>query len=51
MPRTFVLDNIPNSKAYENVEQYPNANDIPGILILEIDAPIYFAKASYLRDR
>ncbi|KAF7818350.1 sulfate transporter 3.1-like [Senna tora] len=50
-PRTFVLGNIPNSVVYRNVEQYPNANHIPGILILEIDAPIYFANASYLRER
>ncbi|KAL2320984.1 hypothetical protein Fmac_029953 [Flemingia macrophylla] len=50
-PRTFLLGNIPNSAAYRNVEQYPNANHVPGILILEIDAPIYFANASYLRER
>ncbi|XP_061366980.1 sulfate transporter 3.1-like [Gastrolobium bilobum] len=50
-PRTFLLGNIPNSVAYRNVEQYPNASHIPGILILEIDAPIYFANASYLRER
>ncbi|CAL0310357.1 unnamed protein product [Lupinus luteus] len=50
-PRTFVLGNIPNSGVYRNVEQYPNANHVPGILILEIDAPIYFANASYLRER
>ncbi|KAK7270285.1 hypothetical protein RIF29_23314 [Crotalaria pallida] len=50
-PRTFVLGNIPNSVIYRNVEQYPNANHVPGILILEIDAPIYFANASYLRER
>ncbi|RDX85464.1 Sulfate transporter 3.1, partial [Mucuna pruriens] len=50
-PRTFLLGNIPNSAVYRNVEQYPNANHIPGILILEIDAPIYFANASYLRER
>ncbi|KAK7243017.1 hypothetical protein RIF29_37801 [Crotalaria pallida] len=50
-PRTFVLGNIPNSGVYRNLEQYPNANHIPGILILEIDAPIYFANASYLRER
>ncbi|KAF1898099.1 hypothetical protein Lal_00032863 [Lupinus albus] len=50
-PRTFVLGNIPNSGVYRNVEQYPNANHIPGILILEINAPIYFANASYLRER
>ncbi|RDX84891.1 Sulfate transporter 3.1 [Mucuna pruriens] len=50
-PRTFVLGNIPNSVIYRNVEQYPNAKHVPGILILEIDAPIYFANASYLRER
>ncbi|KAK7393509.1 hypothetical protein VNO78_22067 [Psophocarpus tetragonolobus] len=50
-PRTFVLGNIPNSMIYRNVEHYPNAKRVPGILILEIDAPIYFANASYLRER
>ncbi|MED6196065.1 Sulfate transporter 3.1 [Stylosanthes scabra] len=50
-PRTFVLGNIPNTGAYRNVEQYPNAKQIPGMLILEIDAPIYFTNASYLRER
>ncbi|GLT77072.1 hypothetical protein SLA2020_486910 [Shorea laevis] len=50
-PRTFVLGNIPNSMIYRNVDQYPDANSIPGIIILEIDAPIYFANASYLRER
>ncbi|KAL2323522.1 hypothetical protein Fmac_027901 [Flemingia macrophylla] len=50
-PRTFVLGHIPNSVIYRNVEQYPNAKHVPGILILEIDAPIYFANASYLRER
>ncbi|XWS46867.1 hypothetical protein CRYUN_Cryun14cG0104900 [Craigia yunnanensis] len=50
-PRTFVLGNIPNSTIYRNVEQFPNTNNVPGILILEIDAPIYFANSSYLRER
>ncbi|CAL8126159.1 unnamed protein product [Prunus armeniaca] len=50
-PRTFVQGNLPNSMVYRNVEQYPNASNVPGILILEIDAPIYFANANYLRER
>lgn len=50
-PKTLVLGNIPNSKIFRNVEQYPNANNVPGILILKIDAPIYFANSSYLRER
>ncbi|XP_052169897.1 sulfate transporter 3.1-like [Diospyros lotus] len=50
-PRTLVLGNIPDSLIYRSVDQYPNTNNVPGILILEIDAPIYFANASYLRER
>ncbi|KAL6968283.1 Sulfate transporter 3.1 [Sarracenia purpurea var. burkii] len=50
-PRTLVLGNIPDSMIYRSINQYPHANYVPGILILEIDAPIYFANSSYLRER
>ncbi|KAJ6773841.1 hypothetical protein OIU79_017321 [Salix purpurea] len=50
-PKTFILGNIPDTMIYRNVEQYTNSNTVPGVLILEIDAPIYFANASYLRER
>ncbi|XP_059660463.1 sulfate transporter 3.1-like [Cornus florida] len=50
-PRTLILGNIPDSMIYRSVDQYPNANNVPGILILEIAAPIYFANSSYLRER
>ncbi|KAL6287819.1 hypothetical protein ACE6H2_012209 [Prunus campanulata] len=50
-PRTFVQGNHSNSMVYRNVEQYPNASNVPGILILEINAPIYFANTNYLRER
>lgn len=50
-PRTCVLGNIPDSMIYRSVEQYPVAHPIAGILILQIEAPIYFANANYLRER
>ncbi|KAG6785884.1 hypothetical protein POTOM_007475 [Populus tomentosa] len=50
-PKTFILGNIPNSTIYRNVEQYLNTSSVPGVLILEIDAPIYFANSGYLRER
>ncbi|KAF2284277.1 hypothetical protein GH714_020198 [Hevea brasiliensis] len=50
-PRTFLLGNIPNSMIYRSMDQYPTANSVPGVLILQIDAPIYFANANYLRER
>ncbi|XP_010556775.1 PREDICTED: sulfate transporter 3.2 isoform X2 [Tarenaya hassleriana] len=50
-PKTCVLGNIRDTQIYRNMEQYPNAGSVPGLLILRIDAPIYFANASYLRER
>lgn len=50
-PRTSVLGNIPNSAIYRRMDQYPIAQSVPGVFILQIDSPIYFANASYLRER
>ncbi|KAL2935825.1 Sulfate transporter 3.1 [Bienertia sinuspersici] len=50
-PRTTVLGNVPNSLCYRSVDQYPGAQTVPGILILEIGGPIYFANSTYLRER
>ncbi|CAM8890296.1 unnamed protein product [Rhodiola kirilowii] len=50
-PKTSVLGNIPDSKLYRSMDQYPAACNVPGILILDIAAPIYFANAEYLRER
>ncbi|KAK4492518.1 hypothetical protein RD792_003329 [Penstemon davidsonii] len=50
-PRTVVLGNIPDTKVYRNIDHYTNTNNVPGVLILEIEAPIYFANSSYLRER
>uniref|UniRef100_A0A0A9E5E7 STAS domain-containing protein n=1 Tax=Arundo donax TaxID=35708 RepID=A0A0A9E5E7_ARUDO len=50
-PRTTVLGNIPNSMIYRRMDQYTNAQTVPGVLVLRVDAPIYFANASYLRER
>ncbi|KAK1412570.1 hypothetical protein QVD17_33938 [Tagetes erecta] len=50
-PRTSTLGQIPESMIYRSMDQYQNAKTIPGILILQIDAPIYFANSSYLRER
>ncbi|KAH7522271.1 hypothetical protein FEM48_Zijuj07G0120700 [Ziziphus jujuba var. spinosa] len=50
-PRTIVLGRINNSMIYRSIDQYPDANNVPGVLILHIDSPIYFANANYLRER
>ncbi|XP_024981417.1 sulfate transporter 3.1-like [Cynara cardunculus var. scolymus] len=50
-PKTVALGHIPDSTIYRSMDQYQNAKTVPGILILQIDAPIYFANSSYLRER
>ncbi|XP_051120883.1 sulfate transporter 3.1-like [Andrographis paniculata] len=50
-PRTLVLGSIPHSNIYRSIEQYQDTNAAKGVLILEIDAPIYFANSNYLRER
>ncbi|KAK3157605.1 hypothetical protein QOZ80_2AG0124940 [Eleusine coracana subsp. coracana] len=50
-PRTTALGKIPESAVYRRMDQYAMAEGTPGVLVLRIDAPIYFANASYLRER
>ncbi|KAG6546363.1 hypothetical protein Mapa_012404 [Marchantia paleacea] len=50
-PHTAVLGNIPGTSIYRNTLQYPNATTEPGILIVRIDAAIYFSNSNYIRER
>ncbi|KAK8930955.1 putative sulfate transporter 3.5 [Platanthera zijinensis] len=50
-PMTCKLGNLPGTDLYRDIQQYPNSKSIPGILILQLGSPIYFANAGYLRER
>lgn len=50
-PRTTVLGNVPDTAMYRRMDQYATARAVPGVLVLRVDSPIYFANASYLRER
>ncbi|KAM0932429.1 putative SLC26A/SulP transporter, STAS domain, sulfate anion transporter, STAS domain superfamily [Dioscorea sansibarensis] len=50
-PTTCELRKLDGSDMYRDTEQYPEAHSQPGILILNLGSPIYFANASYLRER
>lgn len=50
-PHTALLGRIPGTGVYRNVKQYPQAQAVPGVLAVRIDAPIYFANTQYIRDR
>lgn len=50
-PASSKLGNIPDTDLYRDVEQYPSATGIPKTLVMQLGSPIYFANASYLRER
>nr|ABK35752.1 sulfate transporter [Populus tremula x Populus alba] len=50
-PHIAVLGRLPGTTVYRNIEQYPEAYTYNGIVIVRIDAPIYFANISSIKDR
>lgn len=46
-----ILGRLPGTTVYRNIQQYPEAYTYHGIVIVRIDAPIYFANISYIKDR
>lgn len=50
-PHTAILGNIPGTTVYRNVAQYLQATQVPGILAVRIDGPVYFSNASYIHDK
>ncbi|KAK7858261.1 sulfate transporter 4.1, chloroplastic [Quercus suber] len=50
-PHIAVLGRLPGTTVYRNSKQYPEAYTYNGIVIVRIDAPIYFANISYIKDR
>jgi len=49
-PHTAVLGRLPGTGIYRNIKQYPEARTVPGVLVVRIDAPFYFASVHTIRD-
>jgi sulfate permease, SulP family len=49
-PHTAVLGRVPGTTNFRNVERTPGAITIPGVIVLRIDAPLYFANADYVAE-
>lgn len=49
-PHTAVLGRIPETEVYRNVERFPEAIQTPGVLVLRIDASLYFSNVAFLKD-
>ncbi|PON49820.1 High affinity sulfate transporter [Parasponia andersonii] len=50
-PRTATLGKIPRTTVYRNIQQYPDASKVPGILIMRVDSAIYFSNSNYVKER
>ncbi|KNA10848.1 hypothetical protein SOVF_140610 [Spinacia oleracea] len=50
-PHIAVLGRLPGTTIYRNVQQYPEAYKYHGLVVVRVDAPIYFANTSYIKDR
>jgi high affinity sulfate transporter 1 len=50
-PHSAVLGQVQNISGYHDVSRYPQARQIPGLMILRWDAPLFFANAELFRER
>ncbi|XP_035842159.1 sulfate transporter 1.2 isoform X1 [Helianthus annuus] len=50
-PRTAILGRIPMTSVYRNIQQYPEASKVPGVLITRVDSAIYFSNSNYIKER
>jgi high affinity sulfate transporter 1 len=50
-PYDAVLGRIPGRKGYHDVDRHPEAVQIPGLVLLRFDAPLFFANAAAFADR
>jgi MFS superfamily sulfate permease-like transporter len=50
-PHSAVLGQVDNISGYHDISRYPQARQMPGLVILRWDAPLFFANAELFRDR
>ena len=50
-PHSAVLGRADGVEGYHDITRYPNARQVPGLIILRWDAPLFFANAELFKDR
>jgi len=50
-PHDAVLGRVDNLKGYHDTERYPDARQVPGLVLYRFDAPLFFANADFFRER
>jgi MFS superfamily sulfate permease-like transporter len=50
-PHSAILGRVEGVRGYHDVTRYPNARQLPGLVLFRWDAPLFFANAEFFRDR
>jgi MFS superfamily sulfate permease-like transporter len=50
-PHSAVLGRVDGVKGYHDITRYPQARQVPGLVLFRWDAPLFFANADLFRDR
>jgi high affinity sulfate transporter 1 len=50
-PHSAVLGRADGVKGYHDITRYPDARQIPGLLLFRWDAPLFFANAEFFKER
>ena len=50
-PHSAVLGRAEGIKGYHDISRYPNARQIPGLVLFRWDAPLFFANAEFFKER
>jgi len=50
-PHTAVLGRLPGTDEFRNVDRYPEARRPEGVMVLRMDASLYFANADFMMER
>jgi MFS superfamily sulfate permease-like transporter len=50
-PHSAVLGRAEEVKGYHDISRYPNARQIPGLVLFRWDAPLFFANAEFFKER
>jgi len=50
-PHSAVLGRVPRVKGYHDITRYPDARQIPGLVLFRWDAPLFFANAELFERR
>ncbi len=50
-PHSAVLGRVDHVRGFHDITRYPQAQQLPGLLMLRWDAPLFFANAQWFRER